>query len=304
MREEGLEPSRVLPHRNLNPARLPIPPLARESQSVASYHISRPARSSDPLIPSRLSCRHPCYSLKTATQSARTLTFLSGSYPYGMNLARGLERRLEMLADGASASVFRGKMHPIDIASRLVRQLEFLARDTPAGPEVPNHFVVRLNSADVDEALDQSSLELELSNVVMETAAERGWRLLGPVTVQIVTAKDVPRGILEVDGGTVPGPTDPWCQLFADDGSAVLDIGLNRSLVGRALDSDIRIANHEVSRHHMVIYRENGVTLIRDLGSANGTFVNGVRLSNDPVNVTAGDSLMLGNLAFTYKPVF
>ena len=27
--EEGLEPSRVLPHRNLNPARLPIPPLAR-----------------------------------------------------------------------------------------------------------------------------------------------------------------------------------------------------------------------------------------------------------------------------------
>ena len=28
--EEGLEPSRVLPHRNLNPARLPIPPLAQK----------------------------------------------------------------------------------------------------------------------------------------------------------------------------------------------------------------------------------------------------------------------------------
>ncbi|MCL1597635.1 MAG: hypothetical protein M3094_00515, partial [Actinomycetia bacterium] len=30
--EEGLEPSRVLPHRNLNPARLPIPPLARNPE--------------------------------------------------------------------------------------------------------------------------------------------------------------------------------------------------------------------------------------------------------------------------------
>ncbi len=37
--EEGLEPSRVLPHRNLNPARLPIPPLARVE--AGWYHLGR-----------------------------------------------------------------------------------------------------------------------------------------------------------------------------------------------------------------------------------------------------------------------
>ena len=46
-----------------------------------------------------------------------------------MKLARGIEQRLENLVDGVSASVFRGTMHPVTIASRLVRQLEFLAED-------------------------------------------------------------------------------------------------------------------------------------------------------------------------------
>lgn len=221
-----------------------------------------------------------------------------------MNLARGLERRLEKLADGASASVFRGRMHPIDIASRLVRQLEFLSVDTPAGPGIPNELTVRLNSVDIDEDMDYKSLEAELANTVTETAAARGWRLAGPVTVHILTANDVPRGILEVEGATVSGHVEPWSKLFADDGSAVLDVSLNRTVIGRALDSDIRVANHDVSRHHVIIYREDGVTLIQDLGSANGAFVNGVRLSTEPAQVTAGDSVVLGSLSFTYKPIF
>lgn len=221
-----------------------------------------------------------------------------------MNLARGLEQRLEKLADGASASVFRGRMHPIDIASRLIRQLEFLATTTPAGPEVPNDLDVRMNPVDLDDDVDRPSLTAELATTVLETAITRGWRLVGPVAVRLTTAQNVPRGILEVEGHAITGPIEPWGRLLADDGSAVLDISLNRSLIGRALDSDIRVANHEVSRHHVVLYREDGTTMIRDLGSANGTFVNNVRLASEPVPVTAGDSVMLGNLPFTYKPVF
>jgi len=96
----------------------------------------------------------------------------------------------------------------------------------------------------------------------------------------------------------------PWAQLIAQDGSAVLSISLNRTLIGRALDADIRVANQEVSRHHVIMYRKDGTTNIQDLASANGTYVNGVRLADEPVPVSAGDTLMLGNLAFTYRPVF
>lgn len=221
-----------------------------------------------------------------------------------MNLARGLERRLEKLVDGASASVFRGRMHPIDIASRLVRQVEFLSTQTPAGTEVPNDLVVRMNAADIDASLDRNQLTKELITVVTETAIERGWRLIGPVQVQIMTSTDVPRGILEAEGTSTAGPVPTWGQLIAKDGSAVLAISINRTLIGRSLDCDIRVANQEVSRHHVVVFREDGITMIEDLDSANGTFVNDVRIAERPISIVTGDAVMLGNLAFTYRPVF
>jgi hypothetical protein len=225
-------------------------------------------------------------------------------YFHDMNLAKGLERRLEKLVDGASASVFRGKMHPIDIASRLVRQVEFLATETVAGIQVPNDLIVRINSADIDENIDRDQLIAELIAVVTETAFQRGWRLVGPVRIQIVTSSEIPRGILEAEGTANAEPLPPWGQLISSSGSAVLAISINRTLIGRSLDCDIRISNQEVSRHHVVIYREDGNTMIIDLGTANGTFVNGVRLADRPVTISAGDTVMLGDLAFTYRPVF
>ena len=195
-------------------------------------------------------------------------------------------------------------MHPIDIASRLVRQVEFLSTQAPAGTQVPNDLVVRMNVADIDAALDRDHLTTELVTVVTETAIERGWRLVGPVQVQIVTSTDVPRGILEAEGTSRAGPMPTWGQLIAVDGSAVLAISVNRTLIGRSLDCDIRVANQEVSRHHVVIYREDGITMIRDLDSANGTFVNEVRIAERPIPLVTGDTVMLGNLAFTYRPIF
>lgn len=221
-----------------------------------------------------------------------------------MNLARGLERRLEKLVDGASASVFRGKMHPIDIASRLVRQIEFLSTETAAGTQVPNDLVVSMNSADIDTTVDRNDLTDELVNVVTETAVQRGWRTVGPVEIQIVTSTDIPRGILEAEGRTKASQIAPWGQLIADDGSAVLALSINRTVIGRSLDCDIRVANQEVSRNHLIIFREDGNTMITDLASANGTFVNGVRLAERSVSVGAGDTVMLGNLSFTYRPLF
>lgn len=225
-------------------------------------------------------------------------------YVHVMNLARGLERRLEKLVDGASASVFRGRMHPIDIASRLVRQVEFLSTQTPAGIQVPNDLVVHMNAADIDERLDRDQLTRELVTVVTETATGRGWRLVGPVRVQILTSTNVPRGILEAEGTSKAASLPAWGQLIATDGSAVLAITINRTLIGRSLDCDIRVANHEVSRHHVVIYREDGTTMVKDLESANGTFVNGVRIADRPVTIGTGDSVMLGDLGFTYRPIF
>jgi hypothetical protein len=220
-----------------------------------------------------------------------------------VKLARGLERRLENLVDGASASVFKGKMHPVVIGGKMLRQLDFQTQNSIAGPQIPNDLVVTMNPLDLDAELDHTTLIKELESVITESATEQGWRLVGPATVHVGTDKGIPRGVLECEGSNVPGPLPPWSHLIADDGSAVLDIAMNRTLIGRALDADLRIANEQVSRHHALIIREAGSVKISDLGSSNGTIVNRIAVGPSSVALGPGDNVFLGDLSFTYRPV-
>jgi len=217
-----------------------------------------------------------------------------------MNLARGLEQRLENLVDGASASVFKGRMHPVIIGNKVLRQLDFLARETVAGPQIPNDLVISMNPADIDPGYDRGTLIAELSAVVEDSAREQGWRMVGRPIIQLRTDPDVPRGILGCTGTDTAGPLDPWAQLIADDGSAAISIAMNRSIIGRGLECDIRIANEQVSRAHALVYAEAGTVRISDLGSSNGTYVNASRITA-PTVLKPGDNVLLGDLSFTYR---
>lgn len=220
-----------------------------------------------------------------------------------MKLARGIERRLENLVDGVSASVFRGTMHPVSIANRLLRQIEFLAEETPVGTQVPNDIAVLLHPADIDPEIDLDALETELAAMVTATATENGWRLIGPVDVHVEPSQEVPRGIIQCAGESVRGRMAAWGQLISANGSVVVHLTLNRSLIGRALDCDIRFANTEVSRHHAILTREGSQVRLRDLGSSNGTRINGVLLGAAPAAVLPGATVALGDLVFSYRPV-
>jgi diguanylate cyclase (GGDEF)-like protein len=75
-----------------------------------------------------------------------------------------------------------------------------------------------------------------------------------------------------------------------------------RTVMGRGDRTDIRIIDDGVSREHAAIVREGGSLLLKDLGSTNGTFCNGVRVPRQ--ELADGDKISIGSstiLRFTMQ---
>jgi pSer/pThr/pTyr-binding forkhead associated (FHA) protein len=67
-------------------------------------------------------------------------------------------------------------------------------------------------------------------------------------------------------------------QLLPLDGGSPIDIGKDLVVVGRKEDCDVRLDHKSVSKMHCVLVKTDGLLLLRDLGSTNGTRVNGTRV--------------------------
>lgn len=217
-----------------------------------------------------------------------------------MKLVRDFERRLEQLVDGMAGRVFRGKLHPVELAARLVREADLSIEESPAGPSAANVYSLRVNPRDLDGEIP-SGLVQELEDVLDSTAADRGWRLNGPTRVSLQPDAEVSPGTLDCRVDRTPGTRPPWGVLTADNGTRY-PIRHNRCVIGRAEDSDVAVGHPGVSRTHALLWRESGDTWIVDLQSANGTTVNGAS-SQTPVNLTPGSVVIFGPLAFTFRLV-
>ncbi len=85
-------------------------------------------------------------------------------------------------------------------------------------------------------------------------------------------------------------------QLVPLDGGPAIDIAKDLIVVGRKDECDVRLEHKSVSKMHCVIVKTDGLLLLRDLGSTNGTRVNGQRVRR--AALLPNDQLAIANYKF------
>jgi pSer/pThr/pTyr-binding forkhead associated (FHA) protein len=90
-------------------------------------------------------------------------------------------------------------------------------------------------------------------------------------------------------------------RLIPMEGGAPVDIAKDLVLVGRKEDCDIRLDHKSISKLHCVLVKTEGLLLLRDLGSTNGTRVNGQRVRR--AALLPNDQIQLASLRYTVQVV-
>jgi hypothetical protein len=259
------------------------------------------------------------------------------------------ERRLEGMVGLAFARVFKGKVHPAEIAHALQREADE-QRSVLSGGRVlsPNLFVVTLGPVDFDNLSEWSDqLSAELADMVTEHIRSEGYQTFDDVEVRLERDDDLRTGVFEVashvTGNGAPqrqqlpaeppaphaplglpplpplsgvrhGTTDTGAQdppaggrpagrvshVLVVDGPGtkhVLEPGSN--VLGRGTEADIRLPDTGVSRKHADVQLEGGTVTVEDLGSTNGTLVNGRRVGRQ--DLVDGDVIRIGHSVLVYR---
>jgi adenylate cyclase len=85
-------------------------------------------------------------------------------------------------------------------------------------------------------------------------------------------------------------------KLISTEGEQSYELKPGTLVVGRALTSDIPVFDPTISRRHAELVAEEGGVQVKDLGSSNGTFVNGAKI--ETARVLPGDVVTFGKVAF------
>src|SRR5436305_14716253 len=110
------------------------------------------------------------------------------------------ERRLEGMVGVAFARIFKGKVHPAEIAKALQREADEQRSVMGEGRVLaPNVYVVRLGAIDYDNLAEWSDqLATELADMVSEHIATEGYQTFDAVSVRLELDTDLPTGVFEV----------------------------------------------------------------------------------------------------------
>jgi len=185
---------------------------------------------------------------------------------------------------------FRGQMQPIEISHRMLREMDLGRRVGVRGLLAPNHFAVSISRSDLERFEGfTDALVHELAESARQHAANEGYAFTGPVEVELFESKRLKAGRVEIVASFFEGDTSP--SLVLPDGTTI-GIGGGPIVIGRLPGCGVVLDDTNVSRRHAQVALDDGDVVVTDLGSTNGTFVNGRRVTRSSIH--PGDELTVG----------
>ena len=243
-------------------------------------------------------------------------------------MAKGtVERRIENVFEGMFARAFKSGIKPMQIGRRLL-QVADAERDLDAQGRrvVPNTYIVQLSPADREGFADiEPAMLYELTEALRQHVKTEGYHVSGKARVALRTNTDLRKGRFDITAKNVDqegnsqevpvtppeadaAPIAPVIPLHGDAPPAVLtvpggqrvELHEGHYVVGRHLECDIFISDSNVSRRHAEFVCAGRDVIVRDLGSTNGTKVNGVVITGDQL-LQHGDVIGFGTAQVSFE---
>jgi hypothetical protein len=255
-----------------------------------------------------------------------------------VSVLQRFEKRLEGLVEGAFAKVFKGVVHPVEILNAMQREAEAHKAILAGGRTlVPNRYVIDLSPYDHSRlAPYAAALAQELAQSQAEFIGEQAWTVYGDVIVEIERGDGLDTGMFRVtaevytggevapvqqpayDAGPQYSPYDQPQQGYQQHGGAggggghngrnvglvsgdgrTYPLQMGSTVIGRGDQANLRLPDVGISRRHARLDYDGSQVVLTDLGSTNGTMVNGQRVS--AVALNPGDMIQLGTTTLTFR---
>jgi hypothetical protein len=252
-------------------------------------------------------------------------------------MLRSIESKLESLFEGVFGRAFRTNVQPVELARKLIKEMDDHRNVSVSRVYVPNEYTVYLAPADREQfASYEEQLRDELADYLAEHARRENYVLLTPPKVQLETDDDLDVGVFgiatrmvqtgEKVGGEPEGQAEPNATMVykptaaapqATEAASPVDLGIQREVavltwegkrqevskrrvvLGRSKDADVQVADPNVSRRHAELRQEGATYWLIDLDSTNGVEVRGKRVKR--LKLEDGTRFTLGSTEIAFS---
>jgi hypothetical protein len=236
-----------------------------------------------------------------------------------MGVTDNIERMMEKLIDRISDVFSGGRIQPVEIAKK---SLNVLKRNQKVGISqtyVPNFYQIILSPGDFsDISIFEESIVSETKNYLMNYIKKEKLSLLGDMQVTLLSGDKMEKGRFEIEcsvkKGKLSGPelektiirqkpllTHTWLEVKeGPEKGKNFSLSEGENLIGRKEELKVFISDPEISRTHSAIYLSSEEAFLEDMGSTNGTFLNGKSVAKR-ILIHNGDIISLGDTVMEFK---